>query len=75
MILSGVMMLDFLGWKEAARLIENALEETIQQKKVTYDLERLMEGATKVRTSEFANCLIQNMESKVESSMAALSRG
>jgi len=74
-ILSGVMMLDFLGWKEAARLIENALEETIQQKKVTYDLERLMEGATKVRTSEFANCLIQNMESKVESSMAALSRG
>src|SRR5438876_4422688 len=74
-ILSGVMMLDFLGWKEAARLIENALEETIQQKKVTYDLERLMEGATKVRTSEFADCLIQSMESKVESSMAALSRG
>src|SRR5205823_9962814 len=74
-ILSGAMMLQFMGWKEAAALIESSIELTIQQRKVTYDLERLMEGATRVRTSEFANCLIQNMESKVESSMAALSRG
>ena len=60
-ILSGVMMLDFLGWTEAARLIEDAMERTIQQKRVTYDLERLMEGATKIKTSEFATYMIQNM--------------
>jgi isocitrate dehydrogenase len=60
-ILSGVMMLDFLGWSEAARIIEDAMEQTIQQKRVTYDFERLMEGATKVKTSEFAGYLIQNM--------------
>ena len=60
-ILSGMMMFDFLGWAPAARLIENALERTIQQKKVTYDFERLMEGATKVKTSEFADCIIGNM--------------
>ncbi|MGH9651116.1 MAG: NADP-dependent isocitrate dehydrogenase, partial [Terriglobales bacterium] len=57
-ILSGMMMFDFLGWPEAARLIENALERTIQQKNVTYDFERLMEGATKVKTSEFAEYII-----------------
>jgi isocitrate dehydrogenase len=61
-ILSGVMMFDFLGWEEAARLIEDAMEYTIQQKTVTYDFERLMEGATKVSTSEFANRMIANME-------------
>jgi isocitrate dehydrogenase len=61
-ILSGMMMFDFLGWPEAARLIENALERTIQQKVVTYDFERLMEGATKVKTSEFATHIIANME-------------
>ena len=60
-ILSGVMMFEFLGWKEAARLIEDAMERTIQQKRVTYDFERLMEGATKVKTSEFADYIIQNM--------------
>ena len=60
-ILSGVMMFDFMGWPEAARLIETAMERTIQQKKVTYDFERLMEGATKVKTSEFADYMIQNM--------------
>lgn len=60
-ILSGVMMFDFLGWSEAARLIENSMERTIQQKKVTYDFERLMEDATKVKTSEFADYVIQNM--------------
>ena len=60
-ILSGVMMFRFLGWKEAADLIEQSLERTIEQKKVTYDFERLMEGATKVKTSEFATCMIANM--------------
>src|SRR4051794_8769048 len=61
-ILSGVMMFRFLGWKEAADLIEQGLEKTIQQKKVTYDFERLMEGATKVKTSEFGEAIIQNMQ-------------
>jgi isocitrate dehydrogenase len=61
-ILSGVMMFDFLGWKEAARMIETAMERTIQQKKVTYDFERVMEGATKVKTSEFADYIIRNMD-------------
>src|ERR1700674_3822243 len=60
-ILSGVMMFRHLGWIEAADLVENALERTIEQKKVTYDFERLMEGATKVKTSEFATCMIENM--------------
>ena len=53
-MLSGVMMFDFLGWNEAADLIEAGIERTIEQKNVTYDFERLMEGATKVKTSEFA---------------------
>jgi len=64
-ILSGVMMLRFLGWKEAADLVESGLERTIEQKKVTYDFERLMEGATKVKTSEFANFIIENMSAGV----------
>ncbi|MBZ5656036.1 MAG: NADP-dependent isocitrate dehydrogenase [Acidobacteriia bacterium] len=64
-MLSGVMMFRFLGWKEAADLIEQSLERTIDQKKVTYDFERLMEGATKVKTSEFATCMIDNMNATV----------
>src|SRR6266705_652154 len=60
-ILSGVMMFRFLGWGEAADLIEHGVESTILQKKVTYDFERLMQGATKVTTSEFANYIIENM--------------
>ncbi len=60
-ILSGVMMLDHLGWSEAARLIESSLEATIAQKMVTYDFERQMPGATKVKTSEFAGHMIKNM--------------
>jgi len=64
-ILSGVMMFRFLGWNEAADLIEQGLERTIEQKKVTYDFERLMEGATKVKTSEFGNHIIANMEAGV----------
>ncbi len=61
LMLSGAMMFDFLGWGEAARLIEDGIARTIQQKRVTYDLERLMEGATKLRTSEFASAIIENM--------------
>ncbi len=61
-ILSGVMMFRFLGWNEAAGLIEHGMERTIEQKKVTYDFERLMEGATKVKTSEFASYIIGNMD-------------
>src|SRR5579859_321659 len=60
-ILSGVMMLDYLGWPEAARLIETSLEATIQEKFVTYDFERLMPGSTKVKTSEFAGHMLENM--------------
>src|ERR1035438_5269627 len=60
-MLSGVMMFRFLGWNEAADLIERGMERTILQKKVTYDFERLMEGATKVRTSQFADSIIENM--------------
>jgi isocitrate dehydrogenase len=60
-ILSGVMMLEFIGWKEAAKMIENAMERTIQQKFVTYDFERQTAGATKVGTSEFATRIIGNM--------------
>jgi isocitrate dehydrogenase len=61
-ILSGVMMFDFMGWPEAGRLIEAGIERTIGQKRVTYDLERLMEGATKLKTSEFATAIIENMQ-------------
>jgi isocitrate dehydrogenase len=64
-ILSGVMMFRFLGWNEAADLIEQGMERTIQQKKVTYDFERLMEGATKVSTSAFGDHIIENMDSVV----------
>jgi isocitrate dehydrogenase len=61
-ILSGVMLFDFIGWSEAARLIESSMEKTIQQKFVTYDFERQMHGATKVGTSEFATRMIINMD-------------
>ena len=60
-ILSGVMMLGYMGWKEAADLIEQAMEKTIGQKQVTYDLARLMQGATELKTSQFADALIANM--------------
>jgi isocitrate dehydrogenase len=64
-MLSGEMMFRFLGWNEAADLIEGGMERTILQKKVTYDFERLMEGATKVKTSQFADCIIENMGAAV----------
>ncbi len=60
-ILSGVMMLEYMGWKEAADLIEAALEKTIAQKRVTYDFERLMAGATLLKCSEFGDAIIANM--------------
>jgi isocitrate dehydrogenase len=66
-ILSAVMMLDFMGWTEAARLVENSMELTIEQKRVTYDFERLMEGATKLHTSEFASAIIENMAANAPS--------
>ncbi len=59
-ILSGVMMFRYLGWVEAADLIETGLEKTIDQKKVTYDLARQMEGATELKTSQFADAVISN---------------
>ena len=60
-ILSGAMMFRYMGWGAAAELIEDAIERTIKQKTVTYDLERLMEGATKLKTSEYADAIIGNM--------------
>ncbi|MFQ6606236.1 MAG: isocitrate dehydrogenase (NADP(+)) [Fidelibacterota bacterium] len=61
LILSGVMMLEYLGWQEAADHIVEAIRATIEQKTVTYDLERQMEGATKVSTSGFAEAIVNNM--------------
>ena len=60
-ILSGVMMFEHMGWQEVSRLIIDGVTKTIQEKKVTYDLERQMEGATKLKTSEFADAIIANM--------------
>ena len=60
-ILSGVLMLEHLGWKEAADLITNSMDKTIASKVVTYDFARLMEGAKEVKCSEFADELIKNM--------------
>ena len=61
LVLSGAMMFRYLGWSKVAARIEDAIERTIQQKTVTYDLERLMEGATKLKTSEFADAVIANL--------------
>jgi isocitrate dehydrogenase len=60
-ILSGVMMFEYMGWPEAGKITEDAFGKTILQKRVTYDLERLMTGAVKLRTSEFASAIIENM--------------
>ncbi len=62
MILSGREMLDYLGWKDAADLVRDAVEETISSGTVTYDLERQIEGGTKVATSEFAEAVVENIE-------------
>jgi isocitrate dehydrogenase len=61
-ILSGEMMFRYLGWHEAADLIVSSLEKTIAQKRVTYDFERLMTGATLLRTSEFGRAMVENMQ-------------
>ena len=61
LILSGEMMLRYLGWPEAADLIVRSLEKTIAQKRVTYDFERLMPGSTLLKTSEFAKAMVENM--------------
>jgi isocitrate dehydrogenase len=61
LILSGEMMFRYLGWGEAADLIISSLEKTIAQKRVTYDFERLMTGATLLRTSEFGEAMVENM--------------
>ena len=61
LILSAVMMLDHMNWREAGSLIIDAIRKTIRQKKVTYDLERQMTGATKLTTSGFAEAIITNM--------------
>jgi isocitrate dehydrogenase len=60
-ILSGVMMLDHLGWHDAARLIENGISSAIAKKQVTYDFHRLMDGATLLKCSEFGDAIIANM--------------
>ncbi len=60
-ILSGALMFEYLGWNEAASLIYNSMEKTIANKTVTYDFHRLMEGATKLKTSEFGTAMIKNM--------------
>jgi len=61
LILSGVMMLEYMGWKEAAQLIMKALEKSVAEKRVTYDLHRMMEGATKLSTSGFAQAIVENI--------------
>ncbi|RHW40721.1 NADP-dependent isocitrate dehydrogenase [Neobacillus notoginsengisoli] len=61
-ILSGVLMLEHLGWTEAANMIVESMEKTIASKVVTYDFARLMDGAKEVKTSEFGDELIKNME-------------
>ena len=61
LILSGKMMLEYLGWEEAAELVWKGISGAIQQKRVTYDLHRQMEGATLLKTSEFAEEIVENM--------------
>ncbi|MGH9412072.1 MAG: isocitrate dehydrogenase (NADP(+)) [Vicinamibacterales bacterium] len=60
-ILSGVMMFRYLGWPEVADRIESAIEQTVKQKKVTYDLARQMDAATELKTSQFGDAVIANM--------------
>ncbi|MEE9187029.1 MAG: isocitrate/isopropylmalate family dehydrogenase, partial [Bacteroidota bacterium] len=61
LILSGEMMLRYMGWKEAADLIIKGLEKTIESKVVTYDFARLMEGAREVKCSEFGTTIVEAM--------------
>ncbi|MEN8153078.1 MAG: isocitrate dehydrogenase (NADP(+)) [Acidobacteriota bacterium] len=61
LLLSGVMMLEFMKWEEAARMIKEALEKTILQKQVTYDLARQLDNVTPISTSEFGDAIIKNL--------------
>ncbi len=61
LLFSGVMMLEYMGWDEAGKLIIDAFQRTVRDKVVTYDFARLMQGAREVKTSEFATALIANM--------------
>ena len=61
LMFSGSMMFNYIGWKEVSALIDDAFGKTIQQKVVTYDFARLMDGATEVSTSAFADAVIGNM--------------
>jgi isocitrate dehydrogenase len=60
-ILSGEMMLRYMGWTEAADAVIAAMDRTIGQKTVTYDFARLMDGATEIKCSEFGDALIRNL--------------
>ena len=61
LMLSAVLMLQYMGWDEAAKMIEDGIEKTIAKKTVTYDLERMMQGATKVSCSQYATHIIANL--------------
>jgi isocitrate dehydrogenase len=61
LILSGVMMLEHLGWQEAADSVVKGIQKTIRQKTVTYDLARQMEGAKKIACSEYGDAIIANL--------------
>ena len=62
LMFSGVMMLEFMGWREAAELVQKGYARTLEQKVVTYDFARLLDGATEVKTSAFATAIIGNMD-------------
>ncbi|WP_232702830.1 isocitrate dehydrogenase (NADP(+)) [Halobacterium wangiae] len=62
MILSGRLMLEYMGWKDAGKLVRDAVEETISSGQVTYDLERQIEGGTKLSTSEYAEAVVERIE-------------
>jgi isocitrate dehydrogenase len=61
LILSGVMMLEYMGWNEAAKMIVEGLQNAILKKKVTYDFARLMDGVSELKCSEFGSAIIENM--------------
>ncbi|PSP44213.1 NADP-dependent isocitrate dehydrogenase, partial [Halobacteriales archaeon QH_10_70_21] len=61
MILSGRIMLEFMGWSDAADLVRDAVERTIVDRKVTYDIERQIEGGEKLATSEYAEAVVDNL--------------
>jgi isocitrate dehydrogenase len=62
MILSGRLMLEYMGWKDAGQLVRDAVEETISSGQVTYDLERQIEGGEKLSTTAFADAVVENIE-------------